>query len=162
MRSFLFATLILPIGLVAGCGGEPTGVPITDSNRAEAALNDVGQIFRLYTFSNHKPPKTIADFASFEAINAMGVLALRDGSVVARSGVVIQDVEEGPATKDSADEVMAYAKEVPTSGGPVLMHNRTIRQMTADEFKAAKLAGDGIMAKGTVGKTKPAAAPVGK
>jgi len=145
MRSLLLATLILPIGLVAGCS-EPASVTVTEANHDEIALSDVGQMFRQYTFNNHKPPTKVADFAPLEAVNPIGLKALQDGDIIARSGVVIQDFEEGPATKDSPDEVIAYAKEVPTSGGPVLMHNRTIRQMTAEEFKAAKLAGDGDMA----------------
>ncbi|SIN84024.1 hypothetical protein SAMN05444166_1211 [Singulisphaera sp. GP187] len=154
MRSFLLATLLLPIGLVAGCSSEPAGVPVTQANQAEVALSDVGQMFRQYTFNHHKPPTKVVDFAPLEAVNPIGLKALQDGDVIARSGVVIQDVDEGPATKDSPDEVIAYAKEVPTSGGPVLMHNRTIRQMTAEEFKAAKLAGDGDMAAGAAAKGK--------
>ncbi|WP_422928265.1 hypothetical protein [Singulisphaera sp. PoT] len=144
MRSSLLAALILPLGLVAGCS-EPVGEPVTEANQAEVALNDVGQMFRQYTFNNHKPATKVSDFAPLEAVNPIGLKALQDGDVIARSGVVIQDFEEGPATKDSPDEVIAYAKEVPTSGGPVLMHNRTIRKMTAEEFKAAKLAGDNDM-----------------
>ena len=154
MRYTPLAVLLIPLGLVTGCGGEPVGVPITDANRAEAALNEVGQMFRMYTFEKHKPPKTVADLAPMETVLSVGLMALRNGGVIARSGVVIQDIEEGPATKDSADEVMAYAKEVPTEGGLVLMHNRTIKTMTADEFKAAKLAGDGDMTQGTPAKAK--------
>lgn len=153
MRSSFLTTFLLPIGFVVGCS-EPVGVPVTEANHAEIALNDVGQMFRQYTFSKHKPPRTVADFAPLEAMTPLGLIALQDGEVIARSGVVILDVDEGPATKDSPDEVIAYAKEVPTSGGPVLMHNRTIRQMTADEFKSAKLAGDGDMARGTPAKGK--------
>lgn len=153
MRYLLPAALTISLGLIAGCS-EPVGEAVTEANRADVALNDVGQMFRMYTFEKHKPPTTVADFASLEQMAPLGLKALRDGDVIARSGVVIQDIEEGPATKDSADEVMAYAKEVPTSGGSVLMHNRTVKKMTADEFKAAKLAGDGDMAQGSPGKAK--------
>lgn len=151
MRYSLFAALTVP--LILGCS-ERVGEPVTDANRAEVALEDVGQMFRMYTFEKHKSPTTVADFASLEQMSPLGLKALRDGDVIARSGVVIQDIEEGPATKDPADEVIAYAKDVPTSGGPVLMHNRTIQQMTADEFKSAKLAGDGDMSAGSTGKSK--------
>ncbi|WP_168221819.1 hypothetical protein [Aquisphaera giovannonii] len=34
-------------------------------------------------------------------------------------------------------EVLAYGKDVPTAGGPVLLLNRSIRTMTREEFKAA-------------------------
>lgn len=153
MRSPFLAAFLLPVGFVVGCS-EPVGVPVTEANHAEIALNDVGQMFRQYTFGKHKPPATVADFAPMEAMTPLGLKALQDGEIIARSGVVIQDVDEGPVTKDSPDEVMAYAKDVPTAGGPVLMHDRTIRRMTADEFKAAKLAGDGEMAQGTPAKGK--------
>ena len=153
MSHRLLAALTLSLGLATGCNA-PVGEPLTEANRGEAALNDVGQLFRMYAFEKHKPAKSIADFVPLEQMSPLGVRALQQGDVIARSGVVIQDVEEGPATKDPADEVMAYAKEVPTSGGPVLMHNRTIKMMTADEFKAAKMAGDGDMAAGTPAKGK--------
>lgn len=153
MRFILFVVLILPMGLIAGCG-EPVGVPVTADNRAEIALSDVGELYRQYTFEKHKPPMTISDFAPLESMAPLGLKALRDGDLIARSGVVIADVMEGPATTDSADEVIAYAKEAPTAGGDVLMHNRTVRKMTADEFKAAKLAGDGDMPAGAPAKGK--------
>jgi hypothetical protein len=153
MRFLLFVALIIPLGPVAGCGG-PAGVPVTAENRAEIALSDVGELYRQYPFSNHKPPKKISDFAPLDSMAPLGLKALRDGDVVARSGVVIEDVNEGPATRDSADEVIAYAKDAPTAGGDVLMHNRTVRKMTAEEFKAAKLAGDGDMAAGPPAKGK--------
>jgi len=153
MRFLLLVALIIPLEFVAGCGG-PSTVPVTADNRAEIALSDVGELYRQYTFSNNKPPMKISDFASMESMAPLGLKALRDGDVIARSGVVIKDVNEGPATTDSADEVIAYAKDAPTAGGDVLMHNRTVRKMTADEFKAAKLAGDGDMPAGTPAKGK--------
>jgi hypothetical protein len=36
---------------------------------------------------------------------------------------------------------LAHWKSVPDEGGPVLMRDRSIRTMTAEEFKAARLAG---------------------
>ena len=38
-------------------------------------------------------------------------------------------------------EVLAYEKQVPDSGGNVLMLDRSVKKMTADEFKSAKKAG---------------------
>ena len=45
-----------------------------------------------------------------------------------------------PSSPES-DEVLAYWKTVPEKGGPVLMLDRRLRRMTAEEFKAARLAG---------------------
>ena len=42
----------------------------------------------------------------------------------------------------TSHEVLAYEKKVPDSGGLVLMLDRTIKEMSREEFKAAKMAGD--------------------
>ncbi|WP_165252565.1 hypothetical protein [Paludisphaera soli] len=155
MRSHHLAAFALTLGLVAtlaGCG--ETAAPLTAENKTEFVLNDVGEMYRQFAFAKKKPAATVADFAPLEQIAPLGLKALRDGDVIGRAGVEIQDVMEGPATTDPADAVLAYAKEVPTSGGPVLMHNRTVKQMTADEFKAAKLAGTGDLAPGAAAKSK--------
>jgi hypothetical protein len=57
---------------------------------------------------------------------------------VAKATLLDTDVE--PSSPPS-DDVLAYWKTVPEMGGPVLMLDRRIRTMTAEEFKAARLAG---------------------
>ena len=42
------------------------------------------------------------------------------------------------SSPDAAAKVLAYEKDVPQQGGLVLMGNRTVKQMTAQEFQAAK------------------------
>ncbi|AMV38045.1 hypothetical protein [Planctomyces sp. SH-PL62] len=156
MRSHQLAALALSLGLVAtitGCGGPETA-PLTETNKTDFVLNDIGEMYRQYAFSKKKPANSLADFAPLDTVAPLGFKALKDGDVIARAGVEIKDVMEGPATTDPADDVLAYAKEVPTSGGLVLMHNRTVKQMTADEFKAAKLAGTGDLAAGSTAKSK--------
>ena len=65
-----------------------------------------------------------------------------DGDVVVLWGPSSRTrAEEG--SEDSADEVLAYEKRVPEQGGEVLMKNRTVKTMTADQFKAAPKAGKG-------------------
>ncbi|WP_165067633.1 hypothetical protein [Paludisphaera rhizosphaerae] len=157
MRFSFVAALGLSLGTAAitGCGGvsAPPSVATTEEeSRAERQLIDIGELFRQYTFDKKKPPTAVSDFAYLDAVAPVGLMALRAGDVIARSGVVIQDTMEGPATTDPADEVLAYGKDVPASGGPVLMHNRKIVRMTADEFKAAKMAGTGEMAAGAAKK----------
>lgn len=155
MRSQTLAALALATGLATallGCGETTT--PLTADNKAEFVLNDVGEMYRQYAFAKKKPASSVSDFAPLESMAPLGYQALRAGDVIGRAGVEIKDVQEGPASTDPADEVLAYAKEVPSSGGPVLMHNRTVRTMTADEFKAAKLAGSGDLAGGSSAKSK--------
>ena len=69
-----------------------------------------------------------------------GVRAIETGDVIVRFGASLPDTGEEPG-KGPDDEVLAYQKDVPASGGQVMMLNRTIRTMTPEEFKAAKLAG---------------------
>lgn len=133
--------LCLGFGLVmAGCDGGQSGAPITEENRDEFALNDVAEIYRVYTFNKKKPPAKLADLRPFEQMSPLGLKAIEDGSVIVRFGAVMNHVDEGLST-DPDDEVLAYAKEVPQQGGPVLMLNRRVKTMTAEEFQNAKLAG---------------------
>jgi len=151
----LGAALLLPAAF-GGCGDAvpPSVATSAEESQVERSLNDVGELYRQYTFDKKKPPASVSDLAYLDAIAPMGLMALRNGAVIARAGVEIKDVAEGPATNDPADDVIAYAKEVPSAGGLVLMHNRTLRRMTADEFKAAKLAGSGDLAGGSSAKSK--------
>lgn len=142
-RRLMALGLCLSFGLAAaGCGGGQSGAPITEENRDDVALRDVAEIYRVYTFEKKKPPKKIADLRPFEQMSPVGFHAIEDGSVVVRYGAVMNSVSEGPST-DPDDEVLAYAREVPEQGGPVLMLNRKVKTMTPEEFKAAKLAGTG-------------------
>jgi hypothetical protein len=106
----------------------------------QTALSDVGELYRLYTIDKKKAPTKVADFAPLEAVNPTGLRAIRDGEVIVRLGATLPDTGEEPG-KVHADEVLAYEREVPASGGNVLMLDRTIRRMAPDEFKSARLAG---------------------
>ena len=138
MRSRARWFLCLPL-VVAGCGG-PVEKPPTVADMEETKLNDVAELYRLHQVSANKPPTSIGELTAMEAMSPMGAQAIRQGDVVVRLGATLPDTAEGPGTGPS-DEVLAYQKQVPESGGQVLMLNRTIKSMTAEEFKAAKLAG---------------------
>ena len=62
--------------------------------------------------------------------------SLRSGSIVLLYNATLPDTDEDPGHAEST-EVLAYEKQVPETGGYVLLLNRVIRNMTADEFKAA-------------------------
>lgn len=132
------AAWILALGLV-GCGPSP-GMP-SPTEMEELKLHDVGEMYRLHQVMVGKPPRSIADFqrvGDASARTAYG--AVRKGEVVVRYQATLPDTDEEPSSPVS-DEVLAYGTTVPESGGPVLMLDRRIRRMTADEFKAAHLAG---------------------
>ncbi len=67
--------------------------------------------------------------------------AIKKKDVVVQWGATLPDLGEEPG-KVTSHEVLAYEKKVPDSGGLVLMLDRTIKEMSREEFKAAKMAGD--------------------
>jgi hypothetical protein len=113
---------------------------MTEDDATRRALNDVGELYRLYTAEKQKPPTKTADFLPMERMSPTGVRAVETGDVIVRFGASLPDTGEEPG-KGPGDEVLAYQKDVPSSGGQVMMLDRTIRTMTPEEFKAAKLAG---------------------
>jgi len=131
----LIATLGVASLLIAGCGA-----PTVENSPAvydDSALSEVRDMYELYSKTNKKAPKSLKDFSLFSDGSPTGFSAIKQGNVV-----VIWDVELNPEREaDSADEVLAFAKEVPENGGAVLMKNRSLKTMTAEEFKAAPKAG---------------------
>ena len=82
-----------------------------------------------------------------DASAPLGYGSIRNGQVVVRWEATLPDTEVEPKSPPS-DEVLAYLKDVPQQGGAVLMLDRRVRHMTAEEFKSAKLAGtEGAAAK---------------
>lgn len=125
-------------GLMAGCGSDtPTGGA---EPMESLALRDLGEAYRIYSINNKRPPKEAADLYVLEAAAPTGVLSLRQGDVVARWGVELPDLGEEPG-KGSSTEILGYEKQAPERGGFVLLVNRTVKKMSADEFKAAPKAG---------------------
>lgn len=134
-----FLKFVLLSFVTIGCGGTENK-PVTESDMEQNTLNDVAELYRVYTVQFKKPPAKLADFRPLEQMSPLGLAAITSGDVVVRFGATLPNTNEGPG-KGPADEVLAYQKKVPESGGQVLMLNRTIQAMTAEEFKAAKLAG---------------------
>ncbi|MFO0909604.1 MAG: hypothetical protein U0794_14820 [Isosphaeraceae bacterium] len=126
--------LALLAGVFNGCGSSEVAVTGTDTN--VSALNEIGESYRMYQIAKQKPPTKVADFQSLENIGGNGLAAVKSGEIVVEWGATLPDTSEEPG-KVSSPEVLAYGKTVPTEGGSVLMLDRTIKKMTADEFKAA-------------------------
>ena len=113
---------------------------IKPTDKGKIDLNDVGELYRVYSSTNNKPPTSPADFKALANVAPGGYTAVTSGRVLVNFGATMTDLTDGPA-KPTSDQVLAYEKQVPESGGAVLMLDRTVRTMTADEFKAAKKAG---------------------
>ena len=152
MKPYYRAGLLGLCLAAAGCGG-PAVQPKTKEGATQIALSDVGELYRLYTAEKQKPPTKTDDFLPMERMNPTGVRAVETGDVIVRFGANLPDTGEEPG-KGPGDEVLAYEKDVPTAGGHVMMLNRTIRTMTPEEFRAAKLAGTESSSDWTGGKAK--------
>ena len=152
MRPYRLGVIGLCLAIV-GCGG-PAGRPLTKDDATMAALSDVGELYRLYTGEKKKPPAKLADLRPMARMSPMGVRAIETGDVIVRLGARLPDTGEEPG-QGPGDEVLAYHKDVPASGGPVMMLNRTIRTMTPDEFKAARLAGTSSSSDAIGAEAKP-------
>jgi hypothetical protein len=133
--------LVVSLGLAllsSGCGSGSR--PITENPLDGMALEDVGEAYRVFTIKNKRPPAKLDDLTPIEMLCPTGVRAMKQGDVVVFWGATLPDTGEEPGKTDSP-EVLAYQKQVPEQGGYVLLLNRTIKKMTADEFKAAPKAG---------------------
>ncbi len=127
------------LGLISvGCGSSNT--PITVDQEKHEKLDQVGELYRLYTFEKKRPPASISDFAPQQAVAPMAYEALTTGEIIVFMGANMTALEEGPPSGTS-DEILAYEKQVPESGGEALMLDRSIKKMTPDQFKSAKKAG---------------------
>jgi hypothetical protein len=125
---------------MAGCGsGQST--PLTVDEMELVLLRDVAELLREYQVSAKKPPRSLNDLRSLGDAGApTGFSAIRSNLVIVRWEATLPDSEVEPNSPPS-DLVLAYGKGVPENGGPVLMLDRRIRTMTADDFKAAQFAG---------------------
>jgi hypothetical protein len=120
--------------LAAGCSdpNQPRTVDRVDQDN----LIEVGELYRHYQFTKQKPPQQLSDFNTLRSMAGNGYEALRAGTIVLRYNATLPDTDEDPGHAES-NEVLAFQKQVPENGGYVLLLNRTIKNMTADEFKAA-------------------------
>ena len=124
----------------AGCGGTDTPPSTAPDAQQRVALNDVGELCRMYQLRAKKAPKSLKDVESLEMGGPTGLASVRNKDVVVQWGAELPDLGEEPG-KTPSDKVLAYEKKVPEQGGLVLMLDRTIKSMTAEEFKSAPRAG---------------------
>ncbi|WP_165234882.1 hypothetical protein [Aquisphaera insulae] len=121
--------------LSAGCGGGANST-LPPEAAVQDSLTQIAELCRNYQFTKQKPPQKLSDFNTSRTMGANGFQALEKGDVILLYNAKLPDLDEDPGHADTA-EILAYEKSVPTSGGQVLLLNRTIRSMTPEEFKAA-------------------------
>lgn len=128
-------------GALAGCNSLSRQGPMGESQMEEMKVREVGELYRQHQLMAKRPPRSLKDLMSLgDAGTRVAVSAIRSGDVVVRWQATLPDTDAEPSSPES-DEVLAYWKTVPEKGGPVLMLDRRLRRMTAEEFKAARLAG---------------------
>jgi hypothetical protein len=125
-RIGFLALLALAAVLAFGCGGKSG--PSLPAEQIQ--LKEINEMYWHFVRSHSKPPAKLADLATrrYEGNFSGAVDSLKKGKYLVVWGVKDKD----------AGTVLAYEKDVPARGGPVLMADGTIREMTAEEFRAAK------------------------
>jgi hypothetical protein len=132
----------LVLGLLScGCGGLSQEGPLGEPQMEDLKLREVGELYRVHQLMSKKLPRLLKGFIRIgAAASPTAYGAIRSGEVVVRWEATLPDTEVEPSSPTS-DEALAYWKTVPDKGGTVLMLDRRLRRMTAEEFKSARPAG---------------------
>ncbi len=130
-------TIIAALGLCLSLTGS-AGAQLTAAERAKRTndLKQLGLAFHNYNDTFKKGPAKAADLGPFIE-NDKRLLGLLDNKdIVFQFGVSVAEM----MADGLSNTVLAYDKDVPTKGGLVLMADASVKSMTAEEFKKAKLA----------------------
>jgi hypothetical protein len=144
-RAALGCVLILIIGCGKGSDAPGSGAS-GDKQSCDAAaekqkreyLQQYGIAYRNHMDTMDIGPSKADDLASYMENDERLLKPLRTGDYVLIYDVKLPD--EKNAYKGAADLVLGYVKDVPTKGGPVLMGDGKVIQMSPEEFKKAKKA----------------------
>ena len=115
-----------------GCGG---GGARSDAE-ATRDLKAIGLAYHNFNDqSGGRAPKDAEDLKKFVEMDSKTAYpGLKDGRYIFIWNVRLLDMSP------TSDYILAYEKDVPTKGGPVLYGDATVKDLTAEEFKAAKKA----------------------
>ncbi len=126
MNRLTWAPLAVAVGLVAGCGDSPARGPGTGG--AKDALADLGQMLKSLHDEGKQPPAAATELTQVEPMVPVAGPLLRDGTVVYLWGA---------GYDAGGNKVVAHERRAATEGGYVLLQDGSVKEMTADEFKAA-------------------------
>lgn len=129
----LVPALAFALTFAPGCGSDPNP-PNSPELYNNTVLYEIGDMINTYQIQHKKPPQGVRDLAAFADSLPTGLGAARRGDVVVLWGVApVESGSPGP----EGQEVLAYLKETPESGGGVLTRSLQIKSLTAAEFQAA-------------------------
>ena len=133
LRGLLACFMLVALALSAGCGSKST-VSGKTGPKPNDGLIDLQRLLKEEAAANRPMPKKMADMTQLEGPYPAAATFVQNKAVVYIWG---SGIDSGPG---SGTTVIAYEAETPSNGGSVLLQDGTIKQMTAEEFKAATIA----------------------
>jgi hypothetical protein len=133
MHRIRFIGSVAPFLLVslAACGcGRGTSAPPETPHPHETELRQIWLMYRGGKANQGQIPARLADFKKYQQMYADGYRALEHGECVVFWGLDLGKAADGAA-------IVAYEKTTPQKGGSVVLADGTVKEMTAEEFRAA-------------------------
>jgi hypothetical protein len=123
------STLALAFVLAAGCSNPQQA----EQEKGKRDLSMLGLMYHTYHDKYKAGPAKADDLKEVLSQDAKEAYdGLQSGKYVLIYGVKLVDVMKDGKTNDT---VLGYSSGTPTSGGPVLMADASVRIVSADEFK---------------------------
>jgi hypothetical protein len=127
LKSAFFASVVA----LVGCSGEST--PKGEPPVQNMALQELGEMYRMYTKETKNPPAAGKVLMKYANGFSHGSMAIQNKTIGVYWGARIAPGETS---------ILAYEKDVPKTGGSVLLlDGETVKTLTSQEFAAATKAG---------------------
>jgi hypothetical protein len=126
LRHLFPLALALGAGILAGCGDSKNATVGSD---AKDPLKDLGEMLKSLSEEKRKPPSKLSELESVEPLIPLAGPKIRSGEIV---------YVWGTEYAAGGNKIAAYEKKAATEGGWILLQNGTVKQVTVDEFNAAK------------------------
>jgi hypothetical protein len=129
-RVLALAAVVLLVGAAAAPARQ------FDSKKIPNDLRQIALAYHSYVDANGKGPAKAEDLAPYLENDKRMVGLLKDKDVVLFYGYKITEIANAEGTSNT---VMGYEKDAPTKGGCVVMFDGSVKKMSADDFKKAKM-----------------------
>ena len=123
---------VIALAVLAGCGGGSTANSNSQGPTPNDGLIDLQAMLKGLKETNQPIPKSVQELGPLDPLHPTAAAFLQNGSIAYYWGTPLD-----AAAPNAATTVIAHEKEAESKGGWVLMQDGNIKQMTADEFKAA-------------------------